>query len=137
MDANDQEHVTPIFYRNDHQIKIGNLAFHTPSNHHDLSIDTPEQLKFCQDLFKGLSKEHWHHSIDDTLNFYANFITLMSNKVLKTAVIGLGVGAQHALAYQAHPNCELVMVCDFDQEKLNWAKSELPNVQTTTKLKRS
>ncbi len=56
----------------------------------------------------------------------------MSQPPLKTAVIGLGVGAQHALAYQAHPNCELVQVCDLDSEKLSWAKNEFPSVSCTS-----
>lgn len=37
---------------------------------------------------------------------------------LRAAVIGLGVGEQHARAWQAHPDCELVAVCDLDAAKL-------------------
>lgn len=43
-------------------------------------------------------------------------------------MIGLGVGAQHALAYQNHPLCELTRVCDIDAEKLDWAQKEFPNI---------
>lgn len=59
----------------------------------------------------------------------------MNQKVLKTAVIGLGVGAQHALAYHANSKCELVQVCDIDPEKLSWAKNEFPIVECTTDAK--
>ena len=52
----------------------------------------------------------------------------MSSETLKTAVIGLGVGAQHALAYHAHPDCQLVKVCDIDHEKLEWAKETFPDI---------
>lgn len=52
---------------------------------------------------------------------------------LKTAVIGLGVGAQHALAYHNNPNCELVQVCDTDDEKLAWAAQQFPTVELTKK----
>lgn len=47
---------------------------------------------------------------------------------LNTAVIGLGVGAQHAIAYQNNEHCELTHVCDIDEKKLNWAKKEFPKV---------
>jgi predicted dehydrogenase len=46
---------------------------------------------------------------------------------LRAAVIGLGVGEQHARAYEAHPDCELVAVCDFDADKL----ARWPDVRTT------
>src|SRR3954471_19798843 len=47
---------------------------------------------------------------------------------LRTAVIGLGVGVAHARAYAAHPDCELVAVCDLDPVKLEgWS-----GVATTT-----
>ena len=53
--------------------------------------------------------------------------------MLKTAVIGLGVGAQHALAYEEHPECELIQVCDLDPNKRDWAKEKFPNVVTYAK----
>jgi predicted dehydrogenase len=37
---------------------------------------------------------------------------------LRAAVIGLGVGEQHIAGYEAHPDCDMVAVCDIDAEKL-------------------
>lgn len=70
MSESDREHVTPIFYRNANQLQIENITFHTPSNHLDLSIDTPEQLQLCQRVFTTLSKPHWQYSIDEILEIY-------------------------------------------------------------------
>jgi predicted dehydrogenase len=39
-------------------------------------------------------------------------------KPLKIGVVGLGVGEQHVIGYQAIPGCEVVAVCDIDPEKL-------------------
>jgi predicted dehydrogenase len=47
---------------------------------------------------------------------------------LRAAVIGLGVGEQHIAGYDAHPDCEVVAVCDIDSEKLErW-----PDLRRTT-----
>ena len=32
-------------------------------------------------------------------------------------VIGMGIGEKHAQAYQNHPNCELISICDFSLQK--------------------
>ena len=45
-------------------------------------------------------------------------------KPLNVAVVGLGMGAGHARAFQASPRAKLVAVCDSDQRKLNWAARE-------------
>jgi predicted dehydrogenase len=37
---------------------------------------------------------------------------------LRAGVIGLGVGEQHVLGYDAHPECEVVAVCDTDPARL-------------------
>jgi predicted dehydrogenase len=41
-------------------------------------------------------------------------------------VIGLGVGEQHARAFSAHPDCDLVALCDFDAAKLADVATRLP-----------
>lgn len=43
----------------------------------------------------------------------------MHHKPLKSAVVGLGVGAQHALAILKNPLCDLSRIVDFDEEKIN------------------
>ncbi len=52
-------------------------------------------------------------------------------KKIKAGVIGLGVGAHQARTLSAHPNCELVSICDFDKNRLSEIGSELPNVKKT------
>ena len=37
---------------------------------------------------------------------------------LKIGIIGLGIGEKHIVEYADHPQCELVAVCDFSQDKL-------------------
>src|SRR5262245_22437389 len=50
---------------------------------------------------------------------------------LNAAVIGLGVGEQHARAYQNHPNCRLVLLCDLSLEKLREVGTRFPGVALT------
>ena len=38
----------------------------------------------------------------------------MTSKRLGVGVIGLGVGEQHAAAFDRHPDCRLVALCDQD-----------------------
>ena len=42
----------------------------------------------------------------------------MLNKLLHCAVIGLGIGEQHANAILAHPHAKLSAVCDLDDDKI-------------------
>ncbi|MDA3960197.1 MAG: Gfo/Idh/MocA family oxidoreductase [Planctomycetota bacterium] len=48
----------------------------------------------------------------------------MGETKLRCGVIGLGMGKAHIRGYQAHPNCEVVAVCDLDEERLAKAKDE-------------
>jgi predicted dehydrogenase len=50
---------------------------------------------------------------------------------LRAAVIGLGIGEQHALTYCDHPGCELAVLCDLSEEKLTRASRQLPRVRLT------
>ncbi|MBI4135772.1 Gfo/Idh/MocA family oxidoreductase [Candidatus Uhrbacteria bacterium] len=54
-------------------------------------------------------------------------------KKLKAAVIGLGVGEQHIAGYQSHPDCEVVALCDMDQEKRNMAKEKYPELKVVAR----
>jgi len=70
MDASDQEHVTPIFYRHGKDLKIENVANTSQMNHLDLSIDTPEQLAKTREIFEHLEKPHWQYSIAEILDLF-------------------------------------------------------------------
>lgn len=48
--------------------------------------------------------------------------------MLNVAVIGMGVGEKHALAYDNHKETELKKICDFNKEKLKEVKSKFPDV---------
>jgi predicted dehydrogenase len=57
----------------------------------------------------------------------------MPSRGIRAAVIGLGVGEQHALGYQQLDGCELVAVCDQDPAKLHEVGQRLgPDVRCTT-----
>lgn len=50
---------------------------------------------------------------------------------LRAGVIGLGVGMRHAMAWSAHPGCELGVLCDLSPDKLALAKAQFPGVALT------
>ncbi len=54
--------------------------------------------------------------------------------MIYSAVVGLGIGNQHALAIQENSDCELKYLCDFDAEKISQFKKEYPhqNIQNLT-----
>lgn len=59
--------------------------------------------------------------------------------MLKIGIVGIGfMGKVHTLSFTDKPmipnaqvkNGQLVAVCDIDQEKLKWAKEQIPNIET-------
>lgn len=50
--------------------------------------------------------------------------------MLKIGIIGLGVGEQHLLAFDAHPDCAVTAICDFDRQKLAEVSARFPKVLT-------
>jgi predicted dehydrogenase len=64
-----------------------------------------------------------------------DFGTKQANHFLKTnlatAVIGLGVGESHILAYQDHPMCELKAICDFEPSVLKKMGLKYSNIKHT------
>jgi len=53
-------------------------------------------------------------------------------RVLRAAVIGLGVGARHAQAYQEIPGVEVAALCDTDRERLDEMGGRHPGAKRTT-----
>lgn len=51
--------------------------------------------------------------------------------MLKTGIIGLGVGEAHIAGYRGHPACEVVALCDFSPEKISYAKRKYPDLRIT------
>ncbi len=51
----------------------------------------------------------------------------------RVGIIGLGIGEKHLTAYQAHPECEVVALCDFSEEKLAMARKKYPEITLTHK----
>ena len=47
---------------------------------------------------------------------------------LNIGIIGLGVGEQHVIAYQVHPDCHVKAVCDFDPEVQKRFSVDYPNI---------
>ena len=50
-------------------------------------------------------------------------------KRIKAGVIGLGVGERHIAGYQQHPDCDVVALCDFSDEKLAYARCRYPDLR--------
>jgi len=50
---------------------------------------------------------------------------------VRAAVIGLGIGEQHALTYEAHPDCVLSVLCDLSGTKLTEVGKRFPGASTT------
>ena len=48
---------------------------------------------------------------------------------LRAAIIGLGVGEQHIAGYQGHPDCDVVALCDIDEEKRKMAREKYPELR--------
>ena len=40
-------------------------------------------------------------------------------EIIKVGIIGLGVGQRHLEAFEANPICEVISVCDFNEDKIN------------------
>ena len=53
---------------------------------------------------------------------------LKNKKKFNVGIIGLGVGTQHFLAYQKHPDCIVKSVCDFDRNIETKIYQEHPNI---------
>lgn len=50
---------------------------------------------------------------------------------LRVAVIGLGVGEQHLLTYDRDPRCEVVVACDFSEERRREVAARYPHIPFT------
>ena len=55
----------------------------------------------------------------------------IKKKIIKAGVIGLGVGAHQARTISAHPDCQLVWICDLNSERLSEIGSELTEAKQT------
>jgi predicted dehydrogenase len=53
----------------------------------------------------------------------------VSAERLRIGVIGLGVGEQHVIAFQAHPECQVVAIADPDSVKRSRARDQWPEVR--------
>lgn len=52
-------------------------------------------------------------------------------KRLQAGIIGLGVGEEHIGGYRRHPDCDVVALCDFSDEKLARARQKYPGIRVT------
>lgn len=50
---------------------------------------------------------------------------------LRVGIIGLGVGERHIEGYRSHPGCEVVSLCDFDDDKYRAAKKKYTSMLVT------
>lgn len=47
---------------------------------------------------------------------------------IKVGIIGLGIGEQHLLVYDQHPECEVFCVCDFSKDKRAEIRKKYPHI---------
>ena len=52
---------------------------------------------------------------------------------LNVGIIGLGVGEQHKLGYESHPNSQVTMLCDFSKNKIEKYQKKYPDLEITDK----
>lgn len=52
-------------------------------------------------------------------------------KKLKAGIIGLGIGEQHIVGYQSHPQCTVVALADFSEERCAMAQKKYPGIRVT------
>lgn len=52
---------------------------------------------------------------------------------LNVGIIGLGVGEQHFLGYNSHPNSKVTMLCDFSKDKSEKYREKYPELIITDK----
>lgn len=50
---------------------------------------------------------------------------------VRAGIIGLGVGEQHIAGYRAHPEAEVVALCDLDEAKRAMARERYPGLRVT------
>lgn len=53
--------------------------------------------------------------------------------MIRAGIIGLGVGEAHIEGYNNSPNCQVVAICDFDQEALDQVARKHPGIRTTVR----
>jgi len=51
-------------------------------------------------------------------------------KKIRAGIIGLGVGERHINGYMSHPDCEVVALCDFNEDVLQQCKNRYPGLLT-------
>jgi len=56
---------------------------------------------------------------------------LTSTGPLRAGIIGLGVGEQHIVGYDAHPHCRTVAICDIDAARLADVGERYPHCRQT------
>ena len=58
-----------------------------------------------------------------------NETVMKAKRKLNVGIIRLGVGEQHIAGYHNHPNCKVVVLCDFSEEKYKMAKEKYPGMK--------
>jgi spore coat polysaccharide biosynthesis protein SpsF len=69
MLAEDQEHVTPVFYRRSANYSIVNFRASKPLDHIRLVVDTHEDLLHITSIVSVLSRAHWHYDAYELATF--------------------------------------------------------------------
>ncbi len=124
----DREHVTPWFYRSK-DVRIAEFKHDPDLSGDTLTVDTPADMEAMEQMLSGLDRPHTEYRVEDAVRLRQRVLQRspigMTGK-LRVGVIGLGVGARHVRCYEAHPDCEVTTLCDFDPEQLKRVGAEFP-----------
>lgn len=53
------------------------------------------------------------------------------SRILKVGIIGFGIGEAHLRGYELNPNCKVVSICDFSEDKKEYIKGKYPDIIVT------
>jgi len=66
-EAEEFEHVTPYFYKNQDRFKIFNLTLERDYSNVRLSLDTASDLEVITSIVRRMNKPHWEYGLKDIL----------------------------------------------------------------------
>jgi spore coat polysaccharide biosynthesis protein SpsF (cytidylyltransferase family) len=69
-EADDLEHVTQFFYKNEADFRIHNFSLTANLNNIQLSVDTKEDLDLFIEIISSFTRPHWEYTLEDILKIF-------------------------------------------------------------------
>lgn len=70
MNAQDREHVTPLFYRDHQRFRIQNFTADADYSGVRLVVDTQADARVIEGIITRMHRDHWTYSLDEIAAFY-------------------------------------------------------------------